>query len=192
MGNLFADLNKNRLYTYKVQHDGGSAPNPYNGVCTLAICKPTIRRTAKPGDVVVGFGCKSNGDNELRIVYCMVVDEVIPWDEYIRRCSSGLLNKIPKNSDDPGDCIWKSAQKTVPNDPRDSWSGHDASDFDRDVISGEKVILSRNYWYFGSANTVFVPTGMLPLLGRGHRSASNWNCRETFQDFWPLVIPCGN
>lgn len=184
MGNLFSDLKENRLYTYKVQHDGASAPNPYNGVCTLAICKPAIRRTAKLGDVVVGFGCKSNGDNELRIVYCMVVDEVMPWDEYIRCCSSGLLNKIPKNSDDPGDCIWKSAKKIVPNDPRDSWSGHDASDFDRDVISGEKVILSRNYWYFGSANIISIPAGMLPLLGRGHRSASNHNCREKFQDFF--------
>lgn len=182
--NLFNDLSKNRLYTYKVQHDGGSAPNPYNGVCTLAICKPAIRRTAKPGDVVVGFGCKSNGDNELRIVYCMVVDEEITWDEYIRYCSSGLLDKIPKNSDDPGDCIWKSAKEIIPNDPRDSWSRHDASDFRRDVISGEKVLLSRNYWYFGSASIICIPVDMLPLLGRGHRSASNDGCRIKFQDYF--------
>lgn len=181
---LFNDLDKNRLYTYKVQHDGGSAPNPYNDVCTLSICKPAIRRTAKPGDVVVGFGCKSNGDNELRIVYCMVVDEVIPWDEYIRRCSSGLLDKIPKNADDPGDCIWTSAKEIISNDPLASWSRHNASDFHRDVISGEKVLLSRNYWYFGSENIICLPVDMLPLLRRGHRSASNDSCRMRFQDYF--------
>jgi hypothetical protein len=182
---LFSDLTKNTLYTYKVQYDGGSAPNPYSGTCTLAICKPAIRRTAKKGDVIVGFACKSNGDNELRIVYCMVVDEAIEWTDYIERCESGqegsLSGKIPKNDRDPGDCIWK---RSTPHDPRASWSRHDASDFCRDVERGERVLLSRTYWYFGSASLVCLEDQMLPALGRGHRSTSNDDRRESFQTFF--------
>lgn len=33
-----------KLYAYKMTHDTGFAPNPYFGVCTLACCKPRIRR----------------------------------------------------------------------------------------------------------------------------------------------------
>jgi hypothetical protein len=75
-----------RLFTYKVAHDGGSAPNPFHGLCTLAICKPAIRRVATEGDVIVGLGC---GKDEARIVYCMVVDKAVSWADYIDGCNSG-------------------------------------------------------------------------------------------------------
>ncbi len=44
------------LYTYFIPFDNGAAPNPFGGICTLAICKPVIRRNAKAGDWVVGTG----------------------------------------------------------------------------------------------------------------------------------------
>jgi hypothetical protein len=44
-----------KLYCYIVTHDTGFSPNPFHGYCTLACCKPTIRRTAKEGDWVVGL-----------------------------------------------------------------------------------------------------------------------------------------
>ena len=44
------------LYTYVMPYDGGSAPNPYWGICTLVICKPKIRLSAQVGDWVVGTG----------------------------------------------------------------------------------------------------------------------------------------
>jgi len=45
------------LYSYTVRYDDGAAPNPFNGMCTLAICKPAIRRTAAPGDATVCRVC---------------------------------------------------------------------------------------------------------------------------------------
>jgi hypothetical protein len=42
-----------KLYSYVVTHDTGFSPNPFWGCCTLADCKPAIRRTAKIGDWVV-------------------------------------------------------------------------------------------------------------------------------------------
>src|SRR5262249_55154673 len=44
------------LFSYCIPYDFGSAPNPFWGLCTLAICKPDIRRTANVGDWVVGTG----------------------------------------------------------------------------------------------------------------------------------------
>lgn len=44
-----------RLYRYILTHDSGMAPCPAAGRITLATCKPVIRRTAKPGDWVLGF-----------------------------------------------------------------------------------------------------------------------------------------
>ena len=35
------------LFSYVIEHDLGFAPNPFHGVCTLACCKPQIRKIAK-------------------------------------------------------------------------------------------------------------------------------------------------
>lgn len=43
------------IFRYIVAYDHGTAPRPYGGVCTLAICKPTIRKAARVGDWVIGF-----------------------------------------------------------------------------------------------------------------------------------------
>ena len=44
-----------KLYSYIIKSDLGFSPNPFWGKCTLACCKPVIRKTAKPGDWVVGI-----------------------------------------------------------------------------------------------------------------------------------------
>src|SRR5947199_246516 len=51
------------------------------GCCTLATCKPQIRKRAKAGDWIVGTGSVSNVGND-RIIYAMRVDEVLPLDGY--------------------------------------------------------------------------------------------------------------
>jgi len=63
-----------KLYSYVVMHDTGFAPNPFFGYCTLACCKPEIRRSAQKGDWVVGLTPKAKGN---RIVYFMRVDDVM-------------------------------------------------------------------------------------------------------------------
>ena len=189
MGLLFNNINSNKLFTYKVMHDGGSAPNPYSELCTLAICKPAIRRVARVGDVIVGFGCKSNGDDEHRIVYCMIIDEVLTWDAYISACKMGKYkNRIPTSPNDPGDCIWSSTIQA--HDPLDSHSGHDKDDFNNDVKSGENVLIGKKYWYFGNgANQYICINEELPLVGRGHRSTSNDLARrEAFEMFFTKAL----
>jgi hypothetical protein len=44
-----------RVYIYKLTVDDGGAPSIRDGVLSLAICKPAIRSTAKPFDLILGF-----------------------------------------------------------------------------------------------------------------------------------------
>ncbi len=69
------------LYSYVVARDFGFAPNPFNGFCTLATCKPNIRKAASVGDWVLGTGSSSNGLSG-RLVYIMQVSEKLTYDEY--------------------------------------------------------------------------------------------------------------
>lgn len=80
----------NRLFTYKVIYDAGSAPNPYHGICTLALCKPAIRRVAKVGDLIAGFESGNGG----RLVYCMQVTEVLTWAQYIGVCTGNSSDNV--------------------------------------------------------------------------------------------------
>src|SRR6267143_4133854 len=70
-----------KLYSYVVARDYGFAPNPFFGVCTLATCKPMIRKTAAVGDWVVGTGSKGYG-LQGRLVYAMAISETLRYDEY--------------------------------------------------------------------------------------------------------------
>lgn len=186
MNELKTITGDNRLFTYKVAHDGGSAPNPYGGICTLAICKPKIRSVAEPGDVVVGFGCMNEAR---RIIYCMVVKESLPWDKYIKRCNDSIKGKIPTSNKHQGDCIWRDANNYE--DARKSWSRHDGrEDFERDVKNGKNVLIGEKFWYFGShdKNSITIPpdndlVGIIPRA-QGHRSSSNMNFRDKFVKFF--------
>ena len=69
------------VFAYIIEHDLGFAPNPFHGACTLACCKPTIRKVAKEGDYILGLGAvkpKLRG----HLCYWMRVDEVVSFDEY--------------------------------------------------------------------------------------------------------------
>jgi len=70
-----------KVYSYVVARDYGFAPNPFFGVCTLATCKPGIRRTANIGDWVVGTGSARKGRKD-RLVFAMQVSSVLTFTEY--------------------------------------------------------------------------------------------------------------
>ena len=73
------------LFSYVVRYDSGFAPNPFFGYCTLATCKPGIRKQARVGDWVVGTGSNRIGVRRGgHLVYAMRVTEVITTSEYWR------------------------------------------------------------------------------------------------------------
>lgn len=70
-----------RFYVYKVVVDNGGAPCVYHNTLSLAICKPVIRRTAKVGDLVIGFG--GNGEKiRNRLVYIAEITEKSTAGDY--------------------------------------------------------------------------------------------------------------
>lgn len=69
------------LFAYVVARDYGFAPNPFGGFCTLATCKPDIRRSAQVGDWVVGTG-SAQRHRKGYLVYAMKVAEVMTFDAY--------------------------------------------------------------------------------------------------------------
>lgn len=69
------------IYSYVVARDYGFAPNPFHGVCTLATCKPRIRKAAAIGDWVVGTGSAGRKRAGF-LVFAMKVEEALTFDDY--------------------------------------------------------------------------------------------------------------
>jgi hypothetical protein len=74
------------LFSYCIPTDDGAAPNPYWGVCSLAICKPKIRKKARLHDWIVGTGSKNSpiGDISNHVVYTMRVTRRVTMRDYDR------------------------------------------------------------------------------------------------------------
>ena len=68
-----------RLHTHVVATDLGLASNPFHGVCTLAVCKPVILRTARVGDWILGTGSKARGCRGCA-VHAMQVTETLDFE----------------------------------------------------------------------------------------------------------------
>ena len=69
------------IHSYIVRYDSGFAPNPFYGFCTLATCKPDIRKHAQVGDWVVGTGSKQINRGG-HLVYAMQVAETLSFEAY--------------------------------------------------------------------------------------------------------------
>lgn len=165
-----------KLSSYIVKIDSGFAPHPFRGLCSLACCKPTIRRNAEPGDVIVGCGSASAGLAG-RIVYAMRVAEVLPYDEYWERYPSRRPTARSAISQ-RGDNIWHREGL--------EWCGvpgalHNWLHRERD-LRGENVLVSTEFFYFGR-DAIEVPTRFQALLARtqGHR---NTKAPELIERFW--------
>ena len=178
------------LYSYCIPVDDGAAPNPFWGTCTLAICKPVIRRLAKRGDWIVATGSKKYGlDNYL--VYAMKVSDSLSFSQYYVLCNNDLQlkKKIPNwNSKDikrkVGDCIYDFSSS-----PFKQIKGvHNLDNIERD-LGGKRVLLSNHFYYFGSA-PIKLPDNLLPIVrqGQGHKSKANANYVEAFVN-WIDTLP---
>jgi hypothetical protein len=173
------------LYSYCIPFDDGAAPNPFWGTCTLAICKPVIRRLAKKGDWIVGTGSKKFGLQN-QIVYAMEVSDVLSFQQYDDLCKRDktLKKKIPDTTSNDfrrhvGDCIYDFSVK--PFLQRDG--PHTLSNIKTDM-GGKRVLLSTNFYYFGRA-PIKLPENLLPIVrqGQGHKSKSNDKYKDAFLEW---------
>lgn len=201
-----------RLFTYIIPSDDGAAPNPFNGMCSLAICKPVIRRVAKPGDWVAGIGSKnpqSGRDLSSHLVYAMCIEQVISLREYDQRARACWPHRIPNIrsyalQDSLGDCIYDYSNGSL--NPVQRRSVHnvgnatkDFKDFgaqDHKDLRGKNVLLSFNkFYYFGNQAIPIAPqlADINPHKNnqtQGHRSYAN---AKDFDNFikWIETFPPG-
>lgn len=181
-----------RLFTYTIPVDDGAAPNPFHGMCSLAICKPGIRRVAKPDDWVAGLGSKNSpsGDLSGRLVYAMHVEEVLSLQDYDLMARSRWPHRIPNIQsaalqDRLGDCIYDYSNTT----PSQRLSVHDSGNIETD-LGGKNVLLSKDFYYFGSkAKTL--PDYLRPICHQtqGHRSNSNAPHFDQFVSWVRSLVP---
>lgn len=174
------------LFTYIIPIDDGAAPNPYHGACTLAICKPVIRRTAKIGDWVVGLGSRRapTGNLERHVVYAMKVEKVLTLQEYDESARDELRRKIPnfksdKLEDRLGDCIYDYSSGT--DNPVVRKSVHNSSNRKTD-LSGKNVLVSKDFYYFGRS-AIPLPSELHKIVwqGQGHRRIKDQAIARQFE-----------
>jgi hypothetical protein len=143
-----------RVFSYVMVRDYGFAPNPFHGFCTLATCKPVIRKTAQPGDYVIGMGSASQG-RAGQLVYVMRVEETLTFQGYW--ADTRFLVKRPNLSGSrkqwygdniyqkPDDKNWKQADSHH-SKPRGVINVENL----RSDTSTNRVLISRDFVYWGS------------------------------------------
>lgn len=175
-----------KIYSYVLRYDDGAAPNPYGGICTLAICKPIIRKAAKVGDWIIGTGSLELGLGD-RLVYAMKVSEVMTFESYDNYCREKLTIKIPlKESDNSilltGDCIYDYSAVNAKT-PVQRAGVHHSWDMARD-LKGMNVLLSNHFYYFGNS-AIFLPTKFLSFQkrGRAHKIINDCQLIGDFEEW---------
>lgn len=165
-----------RLFSYTIPIDDGAAPNPFRGMCSLAICKPGIRRVAREHDWVAGLGSKTapSGDLRQRLVYAMKVERVLSLKKYDEYAAEKWPHRVPDTksrdlTERLGDCIYDFSK----GNPVQRASVHGPENVTRD-LSGENVLLSWDFYYFGR-QAIPLPDYLFPICHQtqGHRSNSN-------------------
>ena len=177
------------LYSYKLDHDYGFAPNPFGGYCTLANCKPDIRRNKKLqiGDWIIGTGSKKlNLVNH--VIYVMQVSEKITYNEYWNDPRFQYKKPVINGSlvEIYGDNIYHFDEN------RKRWrqenSAHSLAKgklnkkhLETDT-GGGFVLISTNFYYFGS-NCFLMPEKYREICNQGRNIKSTSIPEKTQKQF---------
>lgn len=155
------------LYSYVIARDYGFAPNPFHGYCTLATCKPIIRRVAQVGDWIVGTG-SSTRNTRGHLICAMRVTETLSFDEYwsdprfeLKRpdLTGSRMRAFGDNiyhRDEHGNWLQEDSHHSLPGGEVNMVNLADDTQSDR-------VLISSEFWYFGSSAPV------IPDRFRGER-----------------------
>ena len=170
-----------KTFVYKLTSDRGGAPCApppranAGPLLTLSICKPAIRRTAQPGDRILGLTSRSLALREGypldAVIYAAIVSEAIDAREYY--APRGRYRSRP-------DCIYEfhRANGTLAHSGRTPLHADEAY-LARDIgqypyYRNGRTLLSSNFRYFGPLavpipETLWSLRQMSDALGQGHR-----------------------
>ncbi|MEZ9494932.1 hypothetical protein AB4170_21375 [Vibrio splendidus] len=181
-----------KCYTYVIPRDYGFAPNPFGRECTLATCKPNIRKSASIDDWVMGTSSIADGA-ESKIVFLMRVTDKKTFDEYYaasefqykKAVMNGSLKKMY------GDNIYHRIEGT---DGEQVWTQDDSHhslpdgtpnelNVNRDTNTSDKVLISNEFYYFGSS-AVPIPKKLISKVckkGPGHKCIKGQDAKNIIE-----------
>jgi hypothetical protein len=180
-----------KLFSYKMTHDSGFAPNPFWGELTLATCKPQIRLHKGKGDWIAGFTsgelCGDSVGGE-KLVFLMKVEDKLSIVQYFS--SPRYKNKIPDPTHalrirQAGDNIYyqtsNGAYEQLEN------ANHDCGNM-ADDLSGEFVLTATEFVYFGG-EAISIPAEIRPSVPTGQsRHGSQTHDEERARQFLEYVF----
>lgn len=146
-----------RIYRYVLKSDGGMAPNPRNGLLTLATCKPEIRKRATDGDwVMANYPSQQNR----RVAWVGKIERRIPVGLY--------ASEFPERDD----ALHEIGSQGEPQRIRGKHEWYHQGDEERRKDrSGNVLVFDMSQcWYFGADGRSIDP-GLEHLIahGQGHR-----------------------
>lgn len=164
------------LYIYTVSRDLGFAPNPFHGFCTLATCKPGIRKDASQNDWVMGIGGRALNGNHMKCIYLMRVTEIMSFQEYWDDERFRIKRPVRNGSKVSllGDNIYyrdKDGNWIQENSHHSNADGTiNLNNLGRDTKKTENVLVSEDFYYFGTG-AVEIETDLLGIKGglRGYK-----------------------
>ena len=170
-----------KTFVYKLTSDRGGAPcapPPRAGVTpllTLSICKPAIRRTAQPGDRILGLTSRSlvlrEGYPGNAVIYAAIVSDALDAREYYAPRSRFRARP---------DCIYEFHRShgtlihtgKTPLHADEAYLARDIGHYP--YYKNGRTLLSHDFRYFGAAAipipaTAWALQQMAGALGQGHR-----------------------
>lgn len=166
-------MREKECFSYVVKDDCGYAPNPW-GECTLAVCKPAIRKTAQKGDWILGITPRSLG---FKAVYLMIVYDVMSLGEYYQDSrfaykkpdfqSNDLIKWMGDNFNEQS-----SSGKYIQHLSAHNIEGRGLPKLKEKQIadlSGKNVLISKDYFYFGCNSRALSKELEFLRVGRFHR-----------------------
>ena len=156
-----------QVWSYVIVVDDGGAPNFERPATTLAICKPSIRRKAKVGDLVIAFTGQSLCWEPHAVRWAGIVAESLPFKDYWD--DPRFQNKKPNVARTKPDNIYYPKGSELLQIKNEK---HGPKNVTTD-LRGERVLIFKPSWKFNytSPDAVLPEKFGLRITGvrRGHR-----------------------
>lgn len=171
---------KQDIFVYKLTADNGGAPCVQDGMLSLCICKPRIRKSAKEGDWIIGLGGKALGG---RVIYVAQVCKTLLGGEYYGGSKGRYTGRR--------DCIYRWSQKCKIYTPIKAPlyhgpCGDSAHDLGSEADGYKKAfcLTSKQFIYFGE-NEMQVDANLYASMAkiRDYRKNHDSGTRRQWIDF---------
>jgi len=187
-----------RLYSYIITHDTGFAPNPFHGICTLACCKPRIRKDIgerfNKGENnsiefwVVGISSMNRKKDGHKLVYMMKVTDKKTFKEYWEGTKGkNYKMKKPNYENKDGDNIYEPLKEN-PIDYSDvkqseKTNYHKEKEEINKDLRGKYVLISDDYYYFGrKSHSIKLKNKELKFLYQSNGKTKSFREKNNFSD----------